>query len=258
MFGALISCLMLVVLHYMNTTNWTVVRLWWVVARIPEQANTEEQTQCKPRPRLVDNVERYVSSTSCWKWKDNVLVRRRHPVVENTRRKRQFTHTQTWASIRPGVQTRSWKTTNTEAVWCQLQIKVSRWCWVCQQNLLASRLTWQQVGRTCVIKHTTTFASVKQYNNNNIPLVSHGMIKLCIWCPLKYLSLQIYDLNMTSVWQFLEKCMSGVTIFKLINKSTLGKNSGAIHTTFLSQHYVLVITLHFTYFNQKNLLSPWL
>lgn len=50
LFVALISCLVLVVLHCMNTTNWTVVWLRWVAARIPDQANTEEQTQCNPGP----------------------------------------------------------------------------------------------------------------------------------------------------------------------------------------------------------------
>lgn len=99
-----------------------------------------------------------------------------------------------------GEQTQSW------AGCCQFQIKVSRWCWVCQQNLLASRLIWQQVGRTCVIKHTTTFASARQHTaglSRNEKAMQHLMstevsVSADIWSE--------HDLSLTVSWKMYDWC----------------------------------------------------
>lgn len=90
LFGALFSCLMLVVLRCTNTTNLTVVRVCRVAALNPHQANTGEQTLCTVIKRIMLEVKgrRVGKEEALSGW-----------AIQGGRG---HSHTQTWASIRPG------------------------------------------------------------------------------------------------------------------------------------------------------------
>lgn len=159
---------------------------------------------------------------------------RSRSVVENTRRKRQFTHTNT--SQQPTQRANSKLEKNKQGVWCQFQMKVSRWCEVCTEKSAGKQTDMTRSVRTCVRKHPTPFY---------ISRTTH------FWCPVEWKS---PCRCMIWTWPKFDSFLKNVTIFKLIHKSNGEKqwcNTHNFGSQCIPQHYVVVITLQFTYLNKK-------
>lgn len=185
----------------------------------------------QPWPLLVDNVKWYMSSTSQSKktgWKSELLSGWEY-------KKEETIHTQTQASNQ--LREQSKLETNKQGVWCQFQMKVSRWCEVCTAKSAAK----QKCENVC--KKTT--------NPFYISRTTH------FWCPMEWKS---PCRCMIWTWPKFDSFLKNVTIFKLIHKSNREKqwcNTHNFGSQCIPQHYVLVITLQFTYLNKKKLF-PWL
>lgn len=96
-------------------------------------------------------------------------------MVENTRRKKQFTHTNT--SQQPAQRANKKLEKNKQGVWCQFQMKVSR-CEVCTGKSAGRQTDRTTSGRTCARKHTTPFTSAKQHTSGllwNEKAMRHSM-----------------------------------------------------------------------------------
>lgn len=74
-----------------------------------------------------------------------------------------LTHTNT--SQQPAQRANKTLERNKQGVWCQFQMKVSKWCEVCTARSAGKQTDMKTSGKTCVRKPQTPFTSAKQHTS---------------------------------------------------------------------------------------------